>query len=337
MSATHFISLCFFILSGGPLFAQNEFIYTKEGYEILRSRQLIASCLTGLHKDKSDAKALAICECQIYKLDRKFTKKQYKNHTKNHIIDIESLIKEDSLIEKEINACFGKSGQTVLLQAESFETEFIAGCIKSIQNNTEKKIDSNRLQSFCSCQLNMVKSKKISDAEMETLSNPNSLLFFEMMYNCGDPFLEKPDIDRNWSLQSANDITGPASDTIKILNMQGMTYLKIKTGSLIQVWLFDTGASDLLITKDMETALKKENFITEQNYLGTGEYEMANGIIDTCRKYKINSIGLGRFVIDNVVIAVSDKARRIIVGKGLLNKFSNWSLNNRDKILILSK
>lgn len=172
---------------------------------------------------------------------------------------------------------------------------------------------------------------------MEAISDPNSLLFFEIMYKCGDPFLENTDIDINWSQQSANDITGPASDTINILNIQGMTYLTIKTGSLVQVWLFDTGASDLLITKDMETQLKKENIISEQNYLGTGEYEMANGMIDTCRKYKMNNIQLGKFIIDNVVVAVSDKARRIIVGKGLLNKFSNWSLNNSDNKLILTK
>ena len=344
MTAKHFISLCFLILLCNPSFSQGDFtfaedelIYTKEGDPILISRKLIANCLKSLHKTRADTNALAICKCQTNKLDRQFTRKQYRNHTKKGVIDLQALIKKDSLLEKEINACYENSGQTILLQAEGFEPEFIADCMKGIQKKSEKKLDSNRLRSFCSCQLNLVKTKKITDTEMEAISDPNSLLFFEIMYKCGDPFLEKTDIDINWSQQSADNITGPASDTINILNIRGMTYLKIKTGSLVQVWLFDTGASDLLITKDMETQLKKENIISEQNYLGTGEYEMANGMIDTCRKYKMNNIQLGKFVIDNVVVAVSDKARRIIVGKGLLNKFSNWSLNNSDNKLILTK
>ena len=209
--------------------------------------------------------------------------------------------------------------------------------MESIKKNSEKKLDSNRLRSFCNCQLNLIKTKQLSDDEMEVLSNPNSLLFFEIMYKCGDPFIEKGEPGKNWNLQSANDITGPERDTIKVLTLHGMTYVKIKTGSIVQVWLFDTGASDLLITKDMEAELKKENFITAQNYLGTGEYEMANGMVDTCRKYQINNVQIGKFYINNIVIAVSDKARRIIVGKGLLNKFSNWTLNNSDNTLTLTK
>jgi predicted aspartyl protease len=116
-----------------------------------------------------------------------------------------------------------------------------------------------------------------------------------------------------------------------------MTYVKIKIGSMIQVWLLDTGASDLLIGTELESALKKENIINESNYLGTGEYELANGMIDTCRRYKVNNVQIGDFIIDNVLLAVTEKGKRIIVGKALLNKFRKWSLNNEENKLVLSK
>lgn len=337
MPALRVTIFSFFLLACLQSYAQDEFIYTKEGQSILNRRQLIAICLKNLHKDKTDQNSLAMCECQTNKLDWQFTRKQYRKYTSKGVIDISALIKEDSLFEKQIKACYGGSGKTILLQAESFQLDFIADCVAGIKKNTEKKLDSTRLRSFCSCQLNLIKTKQLSDAEMDALSNPNSLLFFEIMYTCGDPFTGKADPGKNWNQQYANDITGPESDTIKVLNLYGMSYIKIKTGSLVQVWLFDTGASDLLVTKDMETELKKENFITPQNYLGTSEYEMANGMIDTCRKYKINNVQVGEFYINNIVIAVSDKARRIIVGKGLLNKFSEWTLNNNDNTLILTK
>jgi hypothetical protein len=337
MSTLRVILLCIFLTGSVQTFAQDEFIYTKEGQSILNRRQLIANCLRGLNKDRTDQKSLTICECQTNKLDWQFTRKQYRKYTSKGIIDIGALIKEDSLFEKEIRACYGNSGITILLQAESFQSDFITDCMEGIKKNTEKKLDSNRLKAFCNCQLNLIKTKKITDAEMKALSNPNTLLFFEIMYKCGDPFMEKSEPDKNWNAQYANDITGPEIDTVKVLSLHGMTYVKIRTGSMVQVWLFDTGASDLLITKDMEAELKKENIITEQNYLGTGEYEMANGMVDTCRKYTISNVQLGQFYINNIVVAVSDKARRIIVGKGLLNKFSNWSLNNKDNTLTLTK
>jgi hypothetical protein len=319
------------------IFAQSEYIYSKNGTPILNRRQLVFNCLRALHKDRYDKAAVAICECQTDKLDKQFTNKQYRKHTYNNFIDINNLVKEDSLINKLVKECFTNSGNSILLQAEGFETEFISNCIKNVQSSTEKKLDINKLTSFCNCQLDLVKKNKISDAEMRTMQNPNSLLFFEIMYKCGNPFGEESTVEKNWNPNIEKDIIGPSIDTVKVLNLNGMTYLKLKTGSLIEIWLFDTGATDLLINTDMEKQLKLENIIAEANYIGMGEYEMANGIIDSCKKYKINSIEVGKFIVNNVVIAVSEKGKRIIVGKALLNKFSSWTLNNKENRLILNK
>jgi hypothetical protein len=312
-------------------------IYTKEGRPILNRSQLINNCLHSLNKERSDKTALAICECQTAVLDRRFTNKQYRQHTKNNIINLTTLVKEDSLAEKEIQNCYTASGQTILLQAESFEDQFLADCRESIQKNSEKTLDEGRINSFCQCQLQLVKSKRLTDEEMKTLSNPNSPLFFEMMYQCGSPFTGKEEAERNWAPSSSSYVKGPAADTIDVLNLNGMTYVKIKVGSSVQVWLFDTGASDLLINTETEAALKNENVLTAANYLGIGEYEMANGTIDSCRRYKIDGVQIGNFSVDNVVVSVSEKGKRIIVGKALLNKFRHWSLSNHDNKLLLVK
>ena len=321
----------------GQLFSQTNFIYTKEGRPILNRKQLIKNCLESLHQSKTNETAVSICECEIDKIDRHFTNKQYKKYTTRGIIDIPELIKEDSLLEIEIQKCYTNSGKSILMQAEGFQNEFISNCIKSIQNNTKKKLDISRVTSFCTCQLNLVKTKQISDSLMETINNPNSLLFYEIMYKCGDPFSNGESLLTNWNINLAEDIIGPLNDTIKVLNLNGMTYVKVKMGSMVQLWLFDTGASDLLINKEMEVNLKKENIILETNYLGIGEYEMANGMIDTCKRYKIDNVKIGNFSINNIVVAVTEKGKRVIIGKGLLNKFSNWKLNNSDNTLILEK
>jgi predicted aspartyl protease len=116
-----------------------------------------------------------------------------------------------------------------------------------------------------------------------------------------------------------------------------MTYVKLKIGSLVQIWLFDTGASDFLITKDMENTLREEKIISDTNYLGIGEYEMANGAIDSCKRYRINNVKIGHFSVDNIIVAVSEKGKKIIAGKALFNKFAKWTLNNEQSELILWK
>ena len=140
---------------------QDIYIRTKEGRPILNRKQLISSCLKSLHKDRNDKTALSICECEVKHIDRYFTNKQYRKYSTSGVIDISSLLKEDSIIEKKIRECYTNSGQTTLLQAEGFEDEYITSCIKEIQNNTEKTLDLNRVSTFCKCQLELVKTKKI--------------------------------------------------------------------------------------------------------------------------------------------------------------------------------
>ncbi len=327
----------FFSLSFSTLSAQRNFIYTKEGKPILNKKDLVAGCLKSFHKDKSDSTAVAICECQVSKLDRKFSGLQYRKYNNAGIIDIQGLLNEDSLVKKEVNDCFTGSGKTRLLQAEGFEKEFMSDCIESIRKNTKRKLDIDNVNNFCSCQLDLIKTRKLSDAELKALENPNSILFYEVMYKCGDPFAEEGSSSNNWKKEFVKDISGPAADTINILALNGMSYIKMKTGSLLQYWLFDTGSSDLLIDNDTEASLKKEGLLTQNNYLGTGEYEMANGVIDTCRKYVLNNITIGKYIINNVVVAVTDKGKRIIVGKSLMNKFTDWKLDNEKNYLILNK
>lgn len=188
--------------------AQTAYIYSKEGRQTLTRKNLVNSCLAGLHKTRSDSTAVAICECQVNALDRRFTNKQFKQHTTNNIIDISGLVKEDSLLAKLEEACYTNSGKTLLLQAEGFENEFLKACATSIYSSTEKTLTDANVQSFCRCQLQMIKAKKLTDAQVHTLQNPNSLLFYEMMYTCGDPFTTQGEASRNWSKEMDKDITG---------------------------------------------------------------------------------------------------------------------------------
>ncbi|HYK43765.1 MAG TPA: aspartyl protease family protein [Parafilimonas sp.] len=332
-----YLFLLLFSLTNVKATAQNTFIYTSDDRPVMRRKELITTCLESFHADRNDTAALAICECQLDNLNRRFSYKQYKKYNHGGLIDIQALLDEDTVVKKAVQNCFTNSNRTMLIQAQGFENDFMDSCFQNIRRNTNKNLDDGNVRNFCSCQLNLIKTKKLSDAKLRELDNPNSLLFYEVMYACGDPFREKGEVTSDWTKDAKNDITGPEVDTVSIITINGLSYVEIKMGSLVQYWLFDTGASDLLINNDMEKTLLQEGVLTQQNYLGTGEYEMANGIVDTCRKYMVKNTSIGKYIVDNVVVAVTDKGKRIIVGRSLLNKFNNWKLDNEKNLLILNK
>lgn len=317
--------------------APEDFIRSKEGRRMFNKRNMIFGCLRSLNKDRSDPVAVQICECQINSLDGYFSQAQYRRHTKNNVIDLETMLKGDSVLNARMQTCFSASGKTVLLSAERSAEGLVADCIEAVKSGSNKTLDSVRLKNFCACQVELIKVKQLSDAEMRTINDPNSLLFFELMHNCGNPFSGKEFSGNEWTAGSARDIRGPISDTISLLDVGGLSFVKLKVGSQVLVWMLDTGASELLITKDMEESLKKENILTQENYLGTEEFEMANGTVDSCRRYRINNVRIGKFHLDNIVVAVSEKGKRLLVGRSLLNKFGSWVLDNRSKTLVLSK
>lgn len=337
-------SIVFLVIFFGGVAQDDDFyIQTISGKNIIERRVYVNDCLKKFKKDRTDATALAICECMASKIDKRFTNSQISRFTTWNILQnftslqLGELIKTDTLLSEELKRCHTSTNKSTLLGVEAFESNLIDTCYSNISVKYRGRVDTTKLRDYCKCQLDLIKSKKIPDTEIANLHNPNSLIYYQFYYYCDFPLLKKDTIDRSWNILAKTYVEGPDSDTITVLNFKGMTFVKVKIGSNRQVWMLDTGASDLLLTKATEDQLKNDGIITDSSYLGTTEYEMANGILDTCRRYKIDGVKIGKFKINNVIAAVSDKAKNILIGKTILNKFTSWVLDNRNNYLILIK
>ena len=121
-------------------YSQNTFIYSKEGKSILNRKSVIENCLQTLRKDKSDALAVSICECQTDKINCNFSYKQYLSFKNKGVINLSGFIKTNPEEAGAIQQCYTNSGQIVLLQVQGFEEEFISNCAKNIQNASEKNL-----------------------------------------------------------------------------------------------------------------------------------------------------------------------------------------------------
>lgn len=334
----HFFLLSCFLFSLSIITqAQDSYIESTDGVQIMLRRNFENSCLKSMGKDRTDKSAVAVCECMSGKWNNRFSFAQFSRYSTVTSLDMEGLLKLDTVLQKELDNCVKLNNKSLLYEAEFNESTLLKRCIKKIRQKHDPKIDTSKVQQYCECQINLVRQKKISDKEIDDLNNPNSQIFYQFYYNCEFPLIEKDTGDRNWNEKSIYDVEGPDVDTVKILNFKGMTFVKMKIGNNKQIWMLDTGASELFVTKETEDQFKKEGIITDNSFLGTSEFELADGRTDTCRRYLINGIQIGKYKLNNVHIAVSDKAKRILLGRSVLNKFGRWILDNKKSNLILIK
>ena len=108
-------------------------------------------------------------------------------------------------------------------------------------------------------------------------------------------------------------------------------------GGTSRVWMIDSGASDLLISDEYAAELKNKGFISDAMFIGEGRYSLADESVISCKRYKIDNVKIGKLTVNNLILAVSKQGKTFLVGKSLLNKFSAWSLDNKNNLLILKK
>lgn len=84
--------------------AQNsgDYIRSREGKPMLLRKLMLSGCLKNFKKDRNDKAAVAVCDCYLDKIDKHFTNKQYKENTKNRIIDFPFLINKDEIIKNRL-------------------------------------------------------------------------------------------------------------------------------------------------------------------------------------------------------------------------------------------
>ena len=101
-------------------------------------------------------------------------------------------------------------------------------------------------------------------------------------------------------------------------------------------FLFDTGASELLINSKLEKDLINSGAIESSDYVSNKSFETADGSIITAKGVRLNNIIIGGYQVNNVIAYVTDEGG-MLCGMGLLNKFKKWKFQKDDKSLILYK
>lgn len=224
---------------------------------------------------------------------------------------------------------------------ELTRTVMITSCSQELINDPEAAaiFTEEMATEFCTCAVDELIAKGYTYEQIMQAEDENSQAFNELVLPCVMKVMgEGLDLEEEVSLYNPDDIIGnlrstrvPLTDYLK----QGYK-VKIDIGGVSKYFLLDTGASDLLISSELEKELLKKGAIQSADYAGESEYTLANGETVIARVVYLSNIQMGDYTINNVVAGIIEGGS-LLCGNSLLGKFSHWEIDQKNMQLILYK
>jgi clan AA aspartic protease (TIGR02281 family) len=140
----------------------------------------------------------------------------------------------------------------------------------------------------------------------------------------------------NTSEKSANKIVGTYVIPFKPSG-SGTYEVQSKINGLPLSMLFDTGASDISISQTEVDFMIKNGFLSEQDYIGTARYTLANGEKEVSRTIMLREVEIGGLVLKNVRASVSkNRTAGMLFGQSAMGRYGKITIDNKKKQIVLT-
>jgi hypothetical protein len=216
----------------------------------------------------------------------------------------------------------------------------IKNCVNEIIKDDEMKdIWTKELaEKYCECAINKLLSAGYTYKDILEIEDENSSTFNEIAVPCVSEILNTKEEFKSSNSYNINDIKGGGyRNLVPLTDYFGKGYkVKITIGGVTKYYLFDTGASDLIIDRETERELLINGVLKRENYLNKIEYTLANNQTVKGQKVKVDNIAIGEYTLINVVITIIDEGS-LLCGKSFLDKFKKWEIDKQNNFLILYK
>lgn len=128
-------------------------------------------------------------------------------------------------------------------------------------------------------------------------------------------------------------ITG---EKVKMVFENGVFKIPVQLNNSVSgKFIFDTGASTLLVSQDVFLKLKASGTISENDFIRTAEYVDANGDVSNFRQYMLRTVKVGERTVSNVICAVSkENGEDMLLGQSFLKRLGTFELDYYNNYLI---
>lgn len=116
--------------------------------------------------------------------------------------------------------------------------------------------------------------------------------------------------------------------TIKMTKRSGVYFIPCKINGSEMEFIFDTGASDITMSLTEALFLYKQGTLTDDDFLGTQQYQIANGNIEEGTIIKLKTVEIGNRKLYNVQASIVHNLQApLLLGQSALNKFGKISID----------
>ena len=100
-------------------------------------------------------------------------------------------------------------------------------------------------------------------------------------------------------------------------------------------FLVDSGAASVSMPADVVVALVRLGTLAPEDFLGSEDYQLADGSTLPSRTFRIRSLEVGGIVLQGVTGSMAPVNGRLLLGQSFLSRFRSWSIDNGRQVLVL--
>jgi predicted aspartyl protease len=131
----------------------------------------------------------------------------------------------------------------------------------------------------------------------------------------------------------------PAQAELAQVQMQrqgGIFVVPVLINNAISInFAVDSGASDVSIPADVVLTLVRTGTLKQGDFLGTKTYVIADGSKVPSPQFRIRSLTVGSWFVENVTGHVGPVKSPPLLGQSFLKRFGSWSMDNAQGLLML--
>ncbi|MFT6334765.1 MAG: putative aspartyl protease [Halioglobus sp.] len=239
------------------------------------------------------------------------------------------LIKNLLVATKDIKTAFF---QTKTLNIK--KTDIIAFLVfKYIEVNYYELLDDSDAQ-FCTIYKDVIATYNISNTNFE---NPNVK---ELLY---DPLLDYDYSCSDEELMLINSIerekyVSSSKNEFKLKAVNGVYKIPIIINESLKIdFIYDSGASDILIPLDVFKTLVRMDKIKSSDLRSVKNYIIADGTTIESQTFIIRSLKLGDIEVNDVLASVGPIESELLLGQSFQKRFKEVRIDNRTSTLIVIK
>ncbi len=107
-------------------------------------------------------------------------------------------------------------------------------------------------------------------------------------------------------------------------------------GTITLNFILDSGAAEILIPANVALTLLRTGTLSENDFRGTGTYDLANGTTEINQKIILRTLQVGRVTLTNVPASVGAMRGQLLLGQSFLSRLKSWSVDNTTHSLVIA-